>query len=445
MLDFSSQSQEKKVETLEGILQTLEQHLQVSRAFFARKADAAEGSEALLELYQQAYDEALALKERAQAGDDDEERWYQFLETYGTLGRALERTGERNWLALGPTTSRRLNQFLYFCFGKRAVKSTLERKTLGKELETLIATFLQQLEEGPLYDSLKTVEARIGEILDYTTPNFDPQVKKLLAAVRDLSELMNLADLDQNTKPEKSWLENFRHLVEAVLLGEVEVDYLYRERDLAIERVQALLPATYAADAPDELSEVLMELGDHLALLEQALANDEDFQDWDAALGEMWEELEELNQQAQTAPSTSCAVCGGSLPEGAERCPMCNAPILNLDQAQVQEAPSGPSATGSTLLDQLLDSWEGYCSGTVSEEALRQKFGAVERKIKGALKASSRAPEGQGPAPAVSQALEKFGQQLEQFGGANSAEFQARWAGVLGAGEELIGSMMAHG
>lgn len=444
MQELSSRSKEEKVEALEGILLNLEQHLEVSRGFFTQNPAAATGSEALLELYQQAYDEALALKERAQAGDDDEERWFEFQETYSTLGRALERTGERNWLTVGPTTSRRLNQFIYFCHGQRAVKSSGERKRLGKELELLIARFLQQLEDGPLTESLKAVEACIGSILDNPTPNFGPQVKKLLATIEELSQLMNLADLDQNPAPEKSWLENFRHLVEAVLLGEVEADYLFRERDLAVERVQAILPATFAADAPDELSEVLLELADHLGLLESTLPNDEEFQEWDAELEQLWEELEELNREAQTAPSNSCAVCGGPLPEGAERCPACKAPILNLDQAQMQEEPAGPSTTGSTLLDQLLDSWEGYLAGSISEDALRKKFAGIERKIKGAIKASARAPEGQGPAPAVSQALQTFGKRLEQFGESSATEFHARWAAVLTAGEQLIGCM-THG
>lgn len=444
MEELISQSKEKKVAGLEAILQSLEGHLKSSRAYFARHPQATDTA-SLLEHYQQAYDEALALKERAQAGDDDEERWFEFQETYESLSRSLARIGTRNWLDIGPTSSRRVNQLLFFCDRQRAIKAKRERNNLCTELQFLIVKFLKEVEDGPLQDGLKTVKACLGKILDNESPNFAPLASKLLQTIESLGELMDLAVLDQQVGPEKSWLENFRHLAEAVLLGEVEPDYLFRERDLAVERINAMLPVTFAADAPDELPEILVDLSDHLALLEQTFDNDEEFQEWDAELGELWEELEEVNRETQASPTNNCAVCGGSLPEGAERCPLCKAPILALDQAQMQEAPPEASTTGSVLLDKLLDAWEDYSAGSLSEEALRKQFSAVERKVKGALKASARAPADQAPAPAVSRSLQRFATQIEAFCDAGAAELPSRWANVRSAGEELIGNMMANG
>lgn len=443
--ELRAKDRKEKVAGLEEILKNLEAHMKAARQFMAQNRDQTGEAAALGELYQQAYDEALSLKERAHAGDDDDDRWEVFEETYGALSRTLSRLGTRNWIDRGPTNSRRLNQLFFFCETQRVIKSRKERANLINDLQTLTSQFLTDVEDESMRKSLIALQSALRAIVESQIPNLTKFTDQLMGALEELSQYVELTTFDQPTKPEKTWLENFRHLAEAVSLGEVEAQYLFQERDLAVQRIETLLPVTFAAGSSEELPEILVDVVEHLGLLEEAFANEEDFYEWDLVLAELWAELEEAGQETQTTTSTACAVCGATVPVGVDRCPSCKSQVLNLEQAQVKEVEDTEGGTGSKLLDELEKAWSRYRSGSLGEQQMRAKFESVQRKIDAVLRASGRASANQAPAPQVTRGLQDFNNKLEVFAESETAALGPAWRSVMASGQNLIQEMMKHG
>lgn len=187
MLDqLADQSKEKKIRRLAGFQEQLEQELNSAEAFKRDHPDR-EDLNALIELILAIREEATAVADLVKIDEDLEDDWTDLEEARGSLQRTLARIQHQNWIALGPSRSKRLNQLFFYQKKKPGGEEVAE---LIGELNLLAQSMLEQKLAPGLGSKLKSL---LGLLDKSSGKGF---LRKLSEQVAVLEESMDVSLLD---------------------------------------------------------------------------------------------------------------------------------------------------------------------------------------------------------------------------------------------------------
>lgn len=415
LAQMGSQNKEEKLHRLSEFLTHLEVHLMSARDY-KREYPENEDVNALIDLFKAVQEETKAVADLVDGDEDCEDDWKDLDEARESLSRALARVGHRNWIALGPTESRRFNQVFYL------LQNTDDTEDLGRLSKEIGEIAYLILSGEAIAERRRTLEILVSLLSDSpeTAESRTELLLRLQKLTEKLEESLDLSLFDQSLLQHKSWLGNFQHLLEAVLLGEVETRHLYEERDLALKRLAGV-------DGPGQ------SLTDHLQKLEAVLADDIQFESWNQELTEIWEQLSQSHRDTLSRHSPSCAVCSAKLEPGANRCSSCGAPVLNLEYTRMvsQRQDSGRSQ----LIVSLRETWTQFLVSELSLEELHSKFRAVSAQLNKAIKSTDD----------PSRELLHFRSTLEQFAKEdNRMKLEELWPFVLESGQTLVAERLSQ-
>jgi hypothetical protein len=190
---LTDQSKEEKIQKLEEFVDDLRQELKSAEEFKRDNPDR-EDMNALIELTLAIEEEAKAVNDLVKIGEDCPEDWADLEEARGSLTRTLARIRHKNWIALGPSSSRRINQLFFY------VKKEPQSKEAAILLEELKEVSGQMLGEG-LNPGLHSRLEKLSSLL-HTSPG-KKFYSKLLGQVRGLEESMDLSLFDGPVGGEK--------------------------------------------------------------------------------------------------------------------------------------------------------------------------------------------------------------------------------------------------
>ena len=313
---LADRSQDEKTGKLEEFRTQIKEELK-SAEDFKRDHPDREDMNALVELALAIEEEVNAVVDLVKIGEDCQEDWNDLEEARCSLTRTLARITHQNWITLGPSHSKRINQLFFY----------QKKKPESKETESLLSE-LKEVTKLMLVEDL-TPELQMG-----------------------LEGLLRILDKG----PGKGFLRK---------------------------------------------------LSGQLAQFEESM----DVSLFDAPLeGDM-----------------KCAVCGGELESGAERCPSCGATVYNLKQPRV--AQKEQDAGRSQLLDSLNHSWKLY----QHEEINQDNFLRILKNLSGPI--SSAVEKLESP----SAALMDFATRLEMFTKLpDRKSLESHWPSLLASGRTLV-------
>ena len=183
---LADQNKEKKIKKLDEFRAQLEKELESAESFKKNNPDR-EDMNALIELTLAIDEEAKAVADLVAIGDDCAEDWSDLEDARGSLTRTLARIRHQNWIALGPSRSRRINQL--FFYQKKEPDST-ETAALFHELKEVGQRMLGEKLNPDLH-------ARLEKLLRLLSK--DPGrgfFRKLAEQVAGLEESMDISLLD---------------------------------------------------------------------------------------------------------------------------------------------------------------------------------------------------------------------------------------------------------
>lgn len=364
---YSEQSKEQKLQKLSEFLDHLGEHLKSAEEFKGANPDR-EDLNALIELNLAIQEEARAVSDLVEIEDDCAEDWEDLEQARGSLSRTLARIGHSNWIALGPSNSRRFNQ-LFFHLRNDAESDE------GAVIVSELIEVSKRLSAEELTPALRNLLERLVKHLEGDTGG---SFLELLSDQLDqLEGFLDLSLFDQSLDKGENWLSLFHHLAEAVALGDVEERYLFDERDFALRRLEKL--EGMAEGQESEVLVVLQEIAGHLSGLEQSFADDTKFEEWLETLSTLWSKLEVTHQSELSSDTLSCAVCSAELAGSLNRCTSCGAPVLRLEKARVVLSP--PERGKSRLLDSLWDTWAQFQDNEIDQDQLLETFETLSAPI----------------------------------------------------------------
>lgn len=162
MLDqLADQSKEEKIQKLDEFIADVKEQLKFAEEFKRDNPDR-DDMNALVELALAIEEEAKAVVDLVKIGEDCSEDWDDLEEARGSLTRTLARIRHQNWIALGPSRSRRINQFAFYLKKEpgsdeaavlrdklREVIARMLSENLGPELKAKLKRFAALLDGGP--------------------------------------------------------------------------------------------------------------------------------------------------------------------------------------------------------------------------------------------------------------------------------------------------------
>jgi len=173
---LADKSKAEKNRKLDEFKAHLEEELQSAESFKRNNPDR-EDMNALIELATAIEQEASAVGDLVEIGEDCPEDWVDLEEARNSLERTLARIQYQNWIALGPSSSSRINQLFFYQKKEPDSEQTAElfndlkqiiQRILGadlkEELQEKLGRLLSILEKGPGKGFFRKLAERIGEL-----------------------------------------------------------------------------------------------------------------------------------------------------------------------------------------------------------------------------------------------------------------------------------------
>ncbi|MCA9778303.1 MAG: hypothetical protein KC800_16365 [Candidatus Eremiobacteraeota bacterium] len=182
----ADQSKAKKIKKLNEFREQLDQELKTAESFKSDNPDR-EDMNALIELTLAIQEEAKAVADLVEIEEDCPEDWSDLEEARGSLQRTLARIQHQNWIALGPSRSRRVNQLFFF-----------QKTKPESEETTALFSDLQQIGQRMLDEDLNPdLHSRLEKLVRLFDGNPGKGfLRKLAQQVASLEESMDLSLLD---------------------------------------------------------------------------------------------------------------------------------------------------------------------------------------------------------------------------------------------------------
>lgn len=194
MLDqYAEQSNKEKIKKLNQFRDQLDSELKSAETLKSEHPDRGDLN-ALIELIQAIQEEAKAVADLVKIGDDCPDDWADLEEANGSLQRTLARVRYQNWITLGPSRSRRINQLFFY------QKNQPDSKEATGVIDELKAVGRQILREG-LNPQLHKKLDKLVELLEKGSPK--GFLRKLAERVAAIEESMDISLLDSPIDGEK--------------------------------------------------------------------------------------------------------------------------------------------------------------------------------------------------------------------------------------------------
>lgn len=173
---LSKESKKEKIKKLDQFTEQLEAELKSAETLKSEHPDRGDLN-ALIELVVAIQEEAQAVADLVKIDEDCPDDWADLEEARESLQRTLARVRYQNWIALGPSRSRRVNQL--FFYQKNQPESdevtTLveELKVVGRqvlgdglspELKTRLESLVKLLDKSPGKGFLRKLSERVAEV-----------------------------------------------------------------------------------------------------------------------------------------------------------------------------------------------------------------------------------------------------------------------------------------
>jgi DNA-directed RNA polymerase subunit RPC12/RpoP len=187
MLDqIADQSKDEKIQKLDEFRTHLGQELKSAEEFKRDNPDR-EDMNALIELTLAIDEEAKAVADLVNIGEDCPEDWVDLEDARGSLTRTLARIRHKNWIALGPSSSRRINQLFFY---QKKQPDSEEAANLFDELKEVSRRMLGEDLSPDLHAGLE----KLSSLLDKSPGK--GFFRKLAGRVAELEESMDLSLFD---------------------------------------------------------------------------------------------------------------------------------------------------------------------------------------------------------------------------------------------------------
>ena len=177
MLDqVADKSKKQKIKKLDQFAEQLETELKSAEMLKSEHPERGDLN-ALIELVLAIQEEAKAVGDLVKIAEDCEEDWADLEEANGSLQRTLARVRYQNWITLGPSRSKRINQLFFFHKNQPDSSGTenlvqelvsIGRQTLdadlNSELRRKLEKLVELLEKGPGKGFLRKLSERVSDL-----------------------------------------------------------------------------------------------------------------------------------------------------------------------------------------------------------------------------------------------------------------------------------------
>lgn len=187
MLDqIAKQSNKEKTKKLKQFIEQLDSELKSAETLKSEHPERGDLN-ALIELIHAIQEEAQAVADLVKIGEDCDDDWVDLEEARGSLNRTLARVRYQNWITLGPSRSKRINQLF---FHQKHQPESAETTALVEEIKAVTG---QTLGEG-LSPELR---GKLEKLLHLLEQGFGKGfLRKLSERVSDIEESMDISLLD---------------------------------------------------------------------------------------------------------------------------------------------------------------------------------------------------------------------------------------------------------
>lgn len=182
----AQQSKKEKIQKLDQFKEQLKQELESAESFKSEHPDRGDLN-ALIELLLAIREETKAVSDLVEIGDDCPDDWSDLEEAKVDLERTLARVRYQNWIALGPSRSRRINQLFYY---QKSQPDSEETTNLFQELTKVGHRILDEDLSPELHGKLE----KLVRLFDQGPGK--GFFRKLAERVADVEESMDISLLD---------------------------------------------------------------------------------------------------------------------------------------------------------------------------------------------------------------------------------------------------------